>query len=202
MPITATSQRTSSSLLQRVKQFEPDAWQRLCDVYGPQVYRWARTAGLGDGDAADVGQEVFRTVVGKVTSFDDGRPDSTFRGWLWTITRNKLREHFRRAANLPNAVGGSNALKQIEQLADAPLDQSDASDLSSSSVKLMQQSLQLIRGEFEDRTWQAFWRSAIDELPTDEIADELGMTRKAVRQAKYRVLRRLRDEVAGLEASS
>ncbi len=37
-----TSSSTSTSLLRRVKARDPDAWQRLVNLYGPLVYRWAR----------------------------------------------------------------------------------------------------------------------------------------------------------------
>ena len=53
---------TSSSLLERARAKDPQAWERLCRVYGPVVYHWARNAGLQDQDAADIGQKVCRTV--------------------------------------------------------------------------------------------------------------------------------------------
>jgi RNA polymerase sigma-70 factor (ECF subfamily) len=58
--------------------------------------------------------------------------------------------------------------------------------------------LQVVQAEFEDRTWQAFWKAVVDEQPTAGIAEDLGMTVNAVRLAKSRVLRRLRSELEGL----
>ena len=55
--------------------------------------------------------------------------------------------------------------------------------------------MELVRTEFEDKTWRAFWRATIDGQQAADIAEELQMTPKAVRQAKYRVLRRLRLEM-------
>jgi RNA polymerase sigma-70 factor (ECF subfamily) len=52
--------------------------------------------------------------------------------------------------------------------------------------------LETIRNEFEGNTWQAFWRTTVENQATSHIADDLGMTRQAVRQARYRVPRRLR----------
>lgn len=55
--------------------------------------------------------------------------------------------------------------------------------------------LDLIRSEFEPRTWQAFWRSAVDGQTAKEVADELSMCPGAVRVAKSGVLQRLREEL-------
>jgi RNA polymerase sigma-70 factor (ECF subfamily) len=60
---------------------------------------------------------------------------------------------------------------------------------------LLHRALEIIRIEFEETTWQAFWRVIVDEQPTAAVAEDLGMTPQAVRQAKYRVLRRLRNEM-------
>jgi DNA-directed RNA polymerase specialized sigma24 family protein len=56
----------------------------------------------------------------------------------------------------------------------------------------------LIRNEFEERTWQALWRTTVDGRSPAEVAGELNMTAGAVRVAKSRVLRRLRQELGDL----
>jgi RNA polymerase sigma-70 factor (ECF subfamily) len=58
--------------------------------------------------------------------------------------------------------------------------------------------LEFIRSEFEPRTWQMFWRSVVDGVATATVGAELGVSAAAVRQARSRVLRRLREEAAGL----
>jgi RNA polymerase sigma-70 factor (ECF subfamily) len=60
---------------------------------------------------------------------------------------------------------------------------------------LIQRALQLIQVEFEPRTLQAFWQATVEGRQTADIAADLEMTIKAVRQAKYRVMRRLRQEL-------
>ena len=57
-----------------------------------------------------------------------------------------------------------------------------------------------MRGEFEERTWQAFWLTAIEGRLPDALVDVLGMTPAAIRQAKSRVLRRLKQEMGELIA--
>jgi RNA polymerase sigma-70 factor (ECF subfamily) len=204
-PLTRRSS-TSSSLLREVRQQDPEAWRRLVKLYGPLVYIWARQCGLQPNDAADVVQEVFVAVAGSVGTFRRERPGDTFHGWLWMITRNKVRDHFRRHQDEAVAKGGTDAQEQLLQV---PHPQAGArqagarpepssEDRADAGSQIAHAALELIRAEFEDRTWQAFWRTAVDGLKAAEVADELGMTLRAVYQAKYRVLRRIRQELADL----
>lgn len=187
---------TSSSLLRRVKAEDPEAWRRLVRLYGPLVYLWSRQSHLQPDDAGDVVQEVFAAVAGGLKSFRRQRPEDSFRGWLWTITRNKIRDHFRHRQGQARAQGGTDAQEQLLQVADVPEPSSD--DCSGAGSQVIGRATELIRGQFEDRTWQAFWRTAIDGRKAAEVADELGMTLRAVYQAKYRVLHRIRQELADL----
>ena len=186
---------TSTTLIQGVKRQEPLAWQRLVQLYSPLVYSWCRKFGVPQADAADVFQEVFRSLHTHIAEFRKDQPGDAFRGWLWTITRNKIRDYFRRCAGHPQAVGGTDAMVQ---LMNHPEDESsmlgDTSDeRQRSSVYLA--GMEIVQAEFEDRTWQAFWRTTIDSVSATIVATELGMSVNAVRLAKSRVLRRLREQL-------
>jgi RNA polymerase sigma-70 factor (ECF subfamily) len=195
MSLTEGSTSTSRSLIDRARAFDGEAWRRLCEVYGPVVYRWARARGLQSTDAADIGQEVFRTVAARISEFRHDRLSDTFRGWLWTITRHKLGDYFRLRGNRPDAVGGATAQWQFRELAEPSSLDWSAEDDADAEREILHRALAAIRLEFEEKTWQAFWRTTVDSRPTDLTAAELGLSPGAVRQAKYRVLRRLRDEM-------
>ncbi len=187
---------TSLSMLERVRHNEADAWRRFCCVYGPLVYHWGRMAGLQDSDAADIGQDVFRTVMAKIGEYDGLRAGATFRGWLRTITRNKIGDFLRRQVAHPAATGGTTAWQLQEQLPDVL---SDASlPAPSEAQEVLFRTLETLKVDFQPVTWQAFWLSTIEDVPAVEIAERLGMSPTAVRQAKFRVLRRLRDEMGML----
>ncbi len=187
---------TSSSLLGRVKAGQPDAWGRLVELYGPTVYRWCRKCGVEAGDAADVCQEVFSSMASHVGGFRREKPGDSFRGWLWTITRNKAQDHFRRRAGEPNAQGGS---QNRDFLAGLPAATSEVSRSSEppNDRALVRRALEAVRQEVEPASWQAFWRMTVEGRSSAEVARELSMTPSAVRQAKYRLLRRLRQELDG-----
>ena len=76
-------------------------------------------------------------------------------------------------------------------LAEVAVDQADDADARNSSPAF-RTAIELIRGEIEPRSWQAFWRTAIDGQKSNDVASELGMSHAAVRKAKSRVLSRLR----------
>ncbi|MGO8691071.1 MAG: RNA polymerase sigma factor [Thermoguttaceae bacterium] len=186
----------SSTLLERLKARRPEAWQRLVDLYGPVVYRWCRWSGVLAGDVPDVVQEVFTAVAAHIADFHRQRPGDSFTGWLRTITRNKVTDHFRARQGHPSAQGGTDA--QAAMLGIGHPSASGIENPPGADAAILPQALQLVRAEFENRTWEAFWRAAIEgQLPAD-IAADLGMSVQAVYKAKSRVLRRLRGELGEL----
>ncbi|QDT47359.1 RNA polymerase sigma factor CnrH [Symmachiella dynata] len=190
---------TSSSLISRVRRQEPAAWARLSELYGPLVYHWCRRTGLAAEDAADVVQEVFRAVSIAITSFHDDRDGDTFRGWLWTITRNKIRDFARYQHGKPQAAGGTAAHAQLIEVPDREPDTEEGSPTSPPVNRLIHRALEMIRTEFQESTWNAFRLTALEGCSAPQAAKELGSTPQAVRQAKSRVLRRLRAELGELE---
>jgi RNA polymerase sigma-70 factor (ECF subfamily) len=190
-----SSSATSRSLLARVKADEPDAWNRLVHLYAPLVLHWCRGKGLQDPDVADIFQEVFRAVVTNVGIFRRERPGDTFRGWLRRITQNKLRDHFRRFDRETRGVGGSSALQRFSDLPEPSPIEGDLPLDDEGERALFSRAIDLIRAEFEERTWAAFWRTAVEGRAAKDVAADLAMSAGAVRVAKSRVLHRLREEL-------
>jgi RNA polymerase sigma-70 factor (ECF subfamily) len=190
-------QSTSLNLLERARRRDPQAWDRLVQLYRPLVLFWCRRAGLHGPDAEDVAQEVFAAVAGGLERFHRDQPGDTFRGWLRGITRHQVLLYHRRQHQEPPAEGGSGC-DQLEQVAD-PLAGADAEEQAEVS-QVYQRALEQVRGDFEERTWQAFCRTVLDGRSPASLAAELGMTAPAIRQAKARVLRRLKEEVGDLLA--
>jgi RNA polymerase sigma-70 factor (ECF subfamily) len=186
----------SSTLLERVRAQRPEAWERLVDLYGPVVYRWCRQSALRPEDAADVVQEVFTAVAVHVGEFRRERPGDSFGGWLRSITRNKIRDYYRRRLGKPEARGGTDARQQLAEIGQPP-EPSDPSAACDEGLDawLSRRGLELVRAEFENRTWEAFWRTAVEGHAPAHVAEDLGMSVQAVYQAKSRVLRRLRQEL-------
>lgn len=188
---------TSSSLLQRAQDNDELAWERLCRLFGPTVYRFARRLGLPSEDAADIVQDVFAVVAGSLVSFDRSAPNSTFRGWLYVITRNKVRDRARFLSRRPETVPATDVRLDLTQQAENLADDDDSGD-STETRRVVQRALELIQVEFERSTWRAFQRTAVEGASPADVARELEMTVGAVYKAKSRVLQRLRSELDGL----
>ncbi len=196
------SQSTSNSLLDRAVLGESVAWQRIIQLYGPLVYGWARRYGLRPDDASDVTQETFTVVSQQLVRFDSERTGASFRGWLRMVCRNKAIDFFRNQSNRLEGRGGSTH-QSIMLSIPTPVLQCDLAPDDVSENRERQQvilrAIETIRGSFERTTWQAFWRTSVDGVDPQSVAEELGMRRWAVYKCRSRVLHRLRTELLGLE---
>jgi RNA polymerase sigma-70 factor (ECF subfamily) len=193
---SSSSRKTSTSLLGRARTGDPASWERLVTLYAPMAYQWCRRRGLHEPDAADIVQDVFQAVAAHLDQFDDRR-HSSFRAWLRTITENKIRDHFRRKNAADDAVGGTEAQRRLTQVPAPSLTESSVAD-EAWDDGFLHRAVELVRAEFEEKTWQAFWRTAIDGRSPADVGAELAMSSGAVRVAKFRVLKRLHDVIGDL----
>jgi RNA polymerase sigma-70 factor (ECF subfamily) len=185
---------TSPSLLRQVADRDPEAWRRFTRLYGPLVFHWCRQQELSEHDAADVMQDVFVSVARAVASYED-RAGSTFRGWLWTVTRNQILSFLRKRARQGAAGGGTANWQQLLNVAESLSDDPDQFTSQFEIDSLYRRGLELVRREFRPRTWDIFWRNVVEDQPTDAVADEFGISANSVRQTRSRVLRRIRQEL-------
>ena len=185
----------SSTLLYQIRARQPEAWQRLVHLYGPVVYRWCRQLGVGSADAADVVQEVFAAVAAGVRQFRRNKQEGSFGAWLRTITRHKVCDHFRRRQGRPNAEGGTDAYRQLLNQPESVEESSIATSRLETDRLFARRVLDVVRAEFENATWDAFWRIVVEGQSPAEAAAALGLSLAAVYKAKSRVLLRLRREV-------
>jgi RNA polymerase sigma-70 factor (ECF subfamily) len=192
---------TSRSLLMQLQDGLPAAWERLTALYAPLVYSWCRGMHLAEQDMPDIFQQVFQAVALHIQSFHKDRPGDSFRHWLRAITRNKVRDHFRRNARQAQAAGGTDAQIYFSQLAAPPAepeatDECAAPEDEGEIRQLLRGALARIRGQVHAQTWQAFWKVVVEGQTPEEVGAELGMRPGTVRVAKSRVLSRLRSELA------
>jgi RNA polymerase sigma-70 factor, ECF subfamily len=186
---------TSLSLLDRVKAREEAAWCRLNDLYSPLIRHWLARSCFQAADQDDLIQEVLTAVERHIGTFERGGANS-FRGWLRTITRSKISDFVRKHPRQATGIGGSDALAIFDQTPQS--DETSGEELAEEKRILYLRAVALLRDEFKESTWKAFWKAAIEDCSVNEVAKELGLTPNAVYLAKSRVLRRLRMEFVDL----
>ena len=86
------STTTRNSLLLRLRdRNDLLAWDQFVGLYAPLVYGFARRKGLQNADAADIAQDVMTSVAQQMKQWEYDPNRGSFRGWLFTIARNRLK---------------------------------------------------------------------------------------------------------------
>lgn len=186
---------TQPSLLVRIRDVTDDrAWHEFVEIYTPMIYRFLRKRGLQDADAGDLTQEVLRAVAGSIERLDYNPERGTFRGWLLTITRNKLYDFLSAQSGQPHGSGDTG----LQQVLNAVPEHNgaDSSEWDHEyALRVFQYTAELIRNSFEESTWRAFWETCVDGREIRDVATSLQISVGAVYIARSRVLARLKQEV-------
>jgi RNA polymerase sigma-70 factor (ECF subfamily) len=190
------------TLLTRLKDAaDADAWGEFVRLYGPVVYGFARKRGLQDADAADLMQEVLRSVARNVVKLEYDPARGTFRGWLYTVTRNKIYNFLDSRRGKPRTGGDPDTRERLDAVPDCSQGPDDDWELEYRR-RLSAKAMEMVRGEFQPTTWQAFWGTAVEGRAVRDVGAELEMTQGAVYVAKSRVLARVRDEARRLQGEA
>jgi RNA polymerase sigma-70 factor (ECF subfamily) len=182
---------TPVSLLERLRSpGDTAAWERFVHIYTPLLHRWLQRAGASPDAAADLLQDVFVRLLGLLPTFRRD-PGGSFRAWLHALVLNRWRDHCRkrRPVGLPDGEG------LTDPAAGAP-DEVCAAEEHRAYV--LGRVLGLVRRDYPAPTWQGFWRTVVEGEPVAQVARDLGLTPNALYLARGRILRRLREELAGL----
>lgn len=136
-------------------------------------------------------------VVRELPTFSRQR-DGSFRRWLGNVVVNRLRSYWKKRKKQPIVgLDGESGIVFIDQLADPTSALSQEWDRQHDKF-VLDRLMTTVRTDFAQSTWEAFRRCTFDGEGASSVAAELGISVNAVLTAKSRVLRRLRDEAAGL----
>jgi RNA polymerase sigma-70 factor (ECF subfamily) len=183
---------TPVSLLERLQQPGNEAaWQRFVQLYTPLLFHWAVRAGQNDDDAADLVQDVLAVLVRRLPEFRYD-PGKSFHRWLYTVVMNLWRDRQRRK----DPVALSQGAGQLLQL--PAVDDLETFIEREYRDRLAAHALQLLEADFEPQTVTIFRALVLESQPAAEVATTHGLSVGAVYAAKFRVLTRLRQELAGL----
>jgi RNA polymerase sigma-70 factor (ECF subfamily) len=182
---------TSVSLLEQAR--DPGnhmAWKIIVEVYTPVLQAWLAGAGLQSADRDDIAQRVLELLVCRLPEFKHSGRTGAFRAWLRGMTVNFLKEFWRtRRSPTTDSV--------LEQLSDPDGRLSRIWDRQHDQ-HVYQGLAAVVRREVTEPTWLAFHRTALEDKPAKQVAEELGLSVNAVLIARSRVLTRLRKLAAEL----
>jgi RNA polymerase sigma-70 factor (ECF subfamily) len=198
--MNSDAQTTRPSLLLRLRDTgNADAWEQFVDIYTPLIYGFCRQRGLQEADAADVAQEVMRAVARAMERFEYNSNRGKFRNWLLTVVRSKLNNFLASRQRAPDPAGQT-AIQTLLEREPTPAEQSDWD--AEYYRRIFHWAAARVRPDFQESTWKAFWRSAVEQQDGRTVAEELGLSLGAVYVAKSRVLARLKEEIRLVDAES
>jgi RNA polymerase sigma-70 factor, ECF subfamily len=192
------AETSDEALAARAAAGDDPAFEDLVIRYQARVFRLARRLTNDDGDAQDALQEAFLQVYRGLSSF---RGEARFSTWLYRIATNaalmQRRARRRRPAEsleayLPrfDAAGGHAATPaalhvpcRVEEL----LDQRLLAEKARAGIESL-----------PDLYREAFVLRDLEELPTSEVAEVLGLEPAAVRQRVHRARLMLRGYLGAL----
>jgi RNA polymerase sigma-70 factor (ECF subfamily) len=182
---------TSLTLLEQARRGNDNAWQQISKAYLPLITGWLRRQSIRPQDADEISQEVMIVVLKRLVEFEHSGNVGAFRSWLRKITAFQIRSYTRKHLKLL-PVGGDTFHKHVQALED------DASELSREWDRRHDQHvvrglLEWVQTSIEPKTFQAFKKLVLDELPAERVADELKMSLGSVYSAKSRVMRKIRQ---------
>lgn len=194
---------TSMTLLDKARQRDEAAWELIVKLYAPLVYRWCKRTGMGYHDIENLSQEVFTLAYRKLDRFQKESDSDSFRGWLYTLVRNKRIDWLRKNKDECDVIGGSQVLIMQQQIPDSSWEDSEELEGSEQEdVFLFNQAVQLIRQEFGPRDQRIIEALLCENQDPREVAVQLGISRNSIYIVKSRVMRRLREEFSDLFGES
>ena len=184
---------TRSSMIVDLQGISQERWTDFLFLYEPLLLHWMRKKGVPDRDVDDVLSESWKSIYKGIGNFDRGSGKGTFRGWLRTIVERRAIVYFRKQKRANVEVSGG--AEEILNQATAPVQKSaDAiEDEEAALNEVRARAMELVKGKTKQKTWDMFWMSAVDNVPTADIAAEFGVSSAAVRVAKQRVTKRLKE---------
>ncbi len=190
---------TSVTLLEHLREHprDPEAWQAFVERYQPRIASWCRRHGLQPADAEDVTQDVLAQLLRAMQRFDyDAR--GSFRAWLRTVARHAVlaaQQAKRRSLGEANA---SNAL--LDDLVNR--DDLERELESGFDLELMDMAIVRVRARVAAHTWDAFRLTALEQVPAEEVANQLEMPVARIYVARHRVQKLLQEEIQRLDPES
>jgi RNA polymerase sigma-70 factor (ECF subfamily) len=192
---------TRITLLLRLTQNPADqlSWAEFVRFYSPAIRAWLTHWGLQEADAQDVAQNVLLRLTNKLPQFTYD-PTKSFRGWLKTLTHHAWHDFVTEAGYRTRGSGDTSVLDQLQSI--EAREDLTARVEATFDKELLEMALLRARERVADTTWQAFKLVALDGIPPQTAADQLGVRVSQVYLNKHRVQKLVQKEIRAIEGAA
>jgi RNA polymerase sigma-70 factor (ECF subfamily) len=190
---------TTSTVLDGLRQPDNEtAWQHFVQRFREPIHQFVRRFDIVEGDVEDVAQETLAAFAQALRAGHYQRERGKLSSWLFGIAHKQaLRQRDRRRRRDETVLSGS----ELDRAAFALSDEKSAHDLWNTLWDrfLVAECLRRVRQEFSAEHLQAFELLVYEDRSPQEAAAGVGLTVRAVYNAKHRILKRMRELHAELE---
>ncbi len=179
---------SDQELVEHILAGSREHFDLLYETYLPRVYRFALKRLRDTGEAEDVAQDVFLTLLSALPSYQG---QSSLLVWIFGITRNKVNRRFRkpRARLEPLEPGGTLDVEGNEASTDEIVE----------ARRMLKRCETIIENEFTALQRRIFHLKHLRRQPIRAIARALGKSEDAIKANLYRMRRAIADGTPGLD---
>ena len=175
-------------LVDRILSGSREHFDLLYETYFPRVYRFALKRLRDPGEAEDVAQEVFLTLLSALASYQG---QSSLLVWIFGITRNKVNRRFRKPRPYLEPLESGSAL-DVEGN-EAPTEE------TVEARRMLGRCEDIIEHDLTPLQRRIFHLKHLRQQPIRAIAQALGKSEDAIKANLYRMRRAISDGTPGLE---
>lgn len=186
---SASGDTTDGSLLERLGDWtDHAAWTEFVRRYDRLIGRVIGSYRFDAESTEEVRQRVWIELAGRMRGYRYD-PTRRFRAWLTRLCRSRSLDHWRRReaqrAREPLAVPRELPAPEFPEN-----DEPSRPDLLRRAAEIQQ----AVKARVDPRTWEIFWRIAVDDEPVAVVAETAAISYAAAFAAQKRVRRMLREE--------
>ena len=160
----------------------------LYETYFPRVFRFALKRLNDPGEAEDVAQEVFMTLLSALPSYQG---QSSLLVWIFGITRNKVNRRFRKPRPHLEPLEAGSALDVAGN--EAPTEE------TVEARRILGRCEDIIENDLTALQRRIFHLKHLRQQPIRAIAEALGKSEDAIKANLYRMRRSITDGTPGLD---
>lgn len=167
------------NLIKNAIDGEAEAFGRLYDIYQPRIYRFIYLRVSHREEAEDITHRVFISAWENIAEFEI-KDESSFSGWLYSIARNKVIDHYRtRKITI-----------DIENIKEPAAIRDTGEEIANFNLEI--EKVKKAIGQLKDIEQDVIIMRFVEDLTPKEVAKILNKNEGAIRLIQHRAIKNLR----------